>query len=150
MKLQTETGIQLSVWNPMNFKQRYLSNFGLDSKFGRKKSCIGRQGIQHLFRKFGQNSKYFGIYRVLNAGANSEIWNSVYVFEFWSNFNRTRRSIFELYLKLCEHQTRRESFGLQLSCRKCKPIRSILGSIGFWMSGFKTESEIQFRVLSLA
>jgi len=82
MKLQTETGIQLGVWNQTNFKQRYLSNFELDSKFGRKKRCRGRQGLKHLFRKFGQNSKYFGIYRVLNAGANSEIRNSVYVFGF--------------------------------------------------------------------
>ena len=112
MKLQTETGIQLSVWNPTNFKQKYFSNFELNSKFGRNKSCIGNQGLQLLFWKFGQNSKYFGIYRVLNAGANSEIRNSVYVFGFWSNLNWTRLLIFELHLKLCEHKTCRESFGL--------------------------------------
>ena len=145
MKLQTETGIQLGVWNQTNFKQRYLSNFELDSKFGRKKRCRGRQGLKHLFRKFGQNSKYFGIYRVLNAGANSEIRNSVYVFGFWSNFNWTRHSIFELHLKFCEHQTFRGIFWIQLSCIKCKPIRSILGFIRLRTSRLKSKIALMFQ-----
>jgi len=39
MKLQTETGIQLSVWNPTRFKQRYLSDIELCTRFCQKRIC---------------------------------------------------------------------------------------------------------------